>query len=88
MLADGNPARPRCINIVGLKRNDFKKNVINAINETFRLLYRSRVGLDNAVDILENKGLMLPELEYCLDFVRTSQSGRHGRGRELRRNAA
>ena len=82
MLCDGNPARPRCINIVGLKRNNFSKDVIRAIDETFRLLYRSRVGLDNAIEILQNKGMMLPELEYCLDFVRTSQSGRHGRGRE------
>ena len=82
MLCDGNPARPRCINIVGLKRNNFSKEVIQAIDEAFRLLYRSRVGLDNAIEILQNKGMMLPELEYCLDFVRTSQSGRHGRGRE------
>ena len=88
MLSDGNPARPRCINIVGLKRNDFQKDVISAINEAFRLLYRSRVGLDNAVEILSNKGLMMPELEYCLGFVRSSQAGRHGRGREIRRNAA
>ena len=88
MLSDGNPARPRCINIVGLKRNNFKKEVISSINEVFRLLYRSRVGLDNAIEILSNKNIMLPELEYCLDFVRTSQAGRHGRGREQRKNAA
>ncbi len=88
MLSDGNPARPRCINIVGLKRNNFKKDVVSAINEAFRLLYRSRVGLDNAIEILRNKEMMLPELEYCLDFVRTSQSGRHGRGREQRKSAA
>ena len=88
MLSDGNPARPRCINIVGLKRNNFKKEVITAINEAFRLLYRSRVGLANTIEILTNKNMMLPELQYCLDFVSTSQSGRHGRGRESRKNAA
>ena len=88
MLSDGNPARPRCINIVGLKRNNFKKEVVNAINEAFKLLYRSRVGLDNTIEILTNKNMMLPELEYCLDFIRTSQSGRHGRGRETRKKVA
>lgn len=82
MLSDGNPARPRCINIVGLKRNNFRKELIQAIDETFRLLYRARVGLDNAIEILKSKEMLLPELEYCLDFVRTSQTGRHGRGRE------
>lgn len=88
MLSDGNPARPRCINIVGLKRNNFKKNVIEAIDETYRLLYRSRVGLDNTIEILKSKGQLVPELEYCLEFVRNSQSGRHGRGREKRKTAA
>ena len=88
MLTDGNPARPRCINIVGLKRNSFQKETINAVNECFRLLYRSRVGLENAIEILTNKNMMLPEIEYCLDFVRTSQGGRHGRGREGGKKAA
>jgi len=88
MLADGNPARPRCINIVGLKRNNFDRQIIKAIDETFRLLYRSRVGLDNAVEILKSKDLLVDELQYCLDFIRSSQAGRHGRGREKRKNAA
>jgi UDP-N-acetylglucosamine acyltransferase len=88
MLSDGNPARPRCVNIVGLRRNNFDAPVINAINDAFRLLYRSRVGLNNAIEILTNKNLMCPELEYCLNFVRNSQAGRHGRGREKRKIAA
>ena len=88
MLADGNPARPRCINIVGLKRNNFDRSLIKAIDETFRLLYRSRVGLDNAIEILRSKGMLVDDLEYCLDFIRHSQAGRHGRGREKRKTAA
>lgn len=88
MLADGNPARPRCINIVGLKRNNFDRQAIKAIDETFRLLYRSRVGLDNAIEILRSKDLLIDELQYCLDFIRRSQAGRHGRGREKRKTAA
>lgn len=88
MLSDGNPARPRCVNTVGLRRNNFAKEIIDALNEAYRLLYRSRVGLANAIEILTNKNLMLPELQYCLEFVRVSQDGRHGRGRELRKRAA
>lgn len=88
MLADGNPARPRCINIVALKRNDFAPNVIEAIDEAYRLLYRARVGLDNAKQIMDTKGLMIPEIELLFDKVAVSQQGRHGRGRETRRKAA
>ncbi len=88
MLADGNPARPRCINIVALKRNNFQQNVIDAIDEAYRLLYRARVGLDNAREIMESKGLLIPDIELLFDKVSVSQKGRHGRGRELRRKAA
>ncbi len=88
MLADGNPARPRCVNIVALKRNDFSEDVVIALNETYKLLYRARVGLENTYQILENKNLLLPDVKDCLDFLAISQKGRHGRGREKRRNAA
>ena len=88
MLADGNPARPRCINIVALKRNDFEQHVIDAIDEAYRLLYRARVGLDNAREIMKSKGLLLPDIEHLFEKLSVSQSGRHGRGREKRRKAA
>ena len=34
MLVEGAPARPRCINIVALKRNDFPADVINALGRS------------------------------------------------------
>ena len=88
MLADGSPARPRCINIVALKRNNFGKEVVKALNEAFRLLYRARVGLKNVREIMVAKGELIPEIEHLLDVLAVSQSGRHGRGREQRRMAA
>ena len=88
MLADGSPARPRCVNIVGLRRNNFDKKVIDAINEAYRLMYRARVGLENCVEILASTGSLLPEVELLLDRIRVSQGGRHGRGREAGRKAA
>ncbi len=88
MLADGNPARPRCVNIVALKRNNFDRSVVEALNETYKLMYRKRVGLDNVQQILEGKGMLLDEVRECLEFLATSQAGRHGRGREKRRSAA
>ncbi len=88
MLADGNPARPRCINIVALKRNGFDKPVVAALNEAYKLLYRSRVGLENVRQIMTANEKLFPEIELLLDKVEVSQSGRHGRGREQRRTAA
>ncbi len=88
MLSDGNPARPKCVNIVALKRNDFDKKVIKNLNEAFRLLYRGRVGLDNAREVLKNNGAHCTDVARLLEFVTNSHEGRHGRARQPRRSAA
>ncbi len=88
MLADGNPARALCVNVVALKRKNIANPVIRALNEAFRLLYRSRVGLENAREILTKDELICEEVLEVLEFVEFSQNGRHGRGRDRRRGVA
>ena len=44
MLCEGAPARPRCINIVALKRHEFSAHVIDCLAEAHRLIYRAKVG--------------------------------------------
>ena len=88
MLADGNPARPRCVNIVALKRNNFPSSDIRFLTEAYRLLFRSRVGLENANEILRNKVGECDAIDHLLTCIKFQQEGRHGRGREKRRNAA
>lgn len=81
MLADGNPARCKCTNVVALKRNGFKRETIEAINEAFRLLFRGRVGTENARDVMRSKEHLMPEIENILSFLECSRLGLHGRGR-------
>lgn len=88
MLSEGSPARPRCINIVALKRNEFEPQVIDALAEAHRLLYRSKVGLDAAREVLRGNDRLLPQVNRLLAFIEGQQEGRHGRGRESRRAAA
>ena len=52
MLCEGAPARPRCINIVALKRHEFTTHVIDCLAEAHRLIYRAKVGVDPAREIL------------------------------------
>ena len=88
MLVEGYPARPRCINVVALKRNNFPQEVIDALAEAHRLLYRAKVGLDHAREILRANGAMGPEVLHLLNFVQEQHEGKHGRGRERTRRAA
>ena len=87
MLVDGHPARPRCINVVALKRHDFSAEVIHCLAEAHRLLYRAKVGLDHAREILRGNSQLLPQVNELLSFIQVQQEGRHGRSRERRRAA-
>jgi len=87
MLVEGSPARPRCINIVALKRNDFSRDAISALQEAHRLIYRAKVGLDHAREILRGNGRLIPQVNHLLSFIQGQQEGRHGRSREVRRAA-
>jgi UDP-N-acetylglucosamine acyltransferase len=88
MLAAGNPARSTCPNLVALKRRNFPTHVVRAISDAHRLLYRSRVGLAKAREILEQDGQLYPEVQHMLDFIQESNLGRNGRSRDRRRNVA
>lgn len=84
MLVEGTPARPRCLNMVALKRNDFPRDYIQALIEAHRLIYRAKVGLDHAREILRNNGHLVPPVNHLLNFIQEQQEGRHGRARERR----
>lgn len=87
MLVEGVPTRPRCVNVVALKRSDFPEDIIRALSEAHRLLYRAKVGLDHAREILRGNGMLVPTVNHLLNFVQNQHEGRHGRGRERRRAA-
>lgn len=87
MLCEGHPARPRCINIVALKRNNFSAQDIESLAEAHRLLYRSKVGLHAAQEVLRGKEQLSKPVLELLQFIEGQQDGRHGRGREARRAA-
>jgi UDP-N-acetylglucosamine acyltransferase len=87
MLVEGHPARPRCINVVALKRNEFSADAINSLAEAHRLLYRAKVGLDHAREILRGNDQLVPQVNELLGFIQSQQEGKHGRARERRRAA-
>lgn len=87
MLCEGMPARPRCVNVVALRRGGFASDVIAAVTEAHRLVYRAKVGLASAREILQSQGMLVPPVEELLNFLTHQHEGRHGRARERRRAA-
>jgi len=87
MLCEGLPARPRCVNVVALRRGGFTPDAIAALTEAHRLVHRAKVGLASAREILQKQGMLLPPVVELLDFLAHQHEGRHGRARERRRAA-
>src|SRR5438552_2500654 len=75
MIADGNPAKMRGINTVGMERHGFSEDVVRQIKEAFRLLYRSKLNLKPAMDEIRNSLSPLPEITQLLDFLSNSPRG-------------
>jgi UDP-N-acetylglucosamine acyltransferase len=87
MLCEGLPARPRCVNLVALRRGGFAAESIAAIVEAHRLLYRAKVGVTAAAEILGSQGMLQPDVLQLIEFLSRQREGRHGRAREGRRAA-
>lgn len=87
MLCEGMPARPRCVNVVALRRHGFDEKTIESLVEAHRLLYRAKVGLDAVREILESKGMIQPLVAGLLEGLARQKNGRHGRALDRRRVA-
>ena len=72
--ADGNPARARGLNIVGLKRAGYTREQMRALRDAFRKVYRSGVTNAQAVEELRQQEL-LPDAQKFVDFVAATKRG-------------
>jgi UDP-N-acetylglucosamine acyltransferase len=75
MMADGNPARTRTINKVGLERNGVPEPAQAALKQAYKILFRERLTIPNALAKIESSLPKLPELRRLADFVRASERG-------------
>jgi UDP-N-acetylglucosamine acyltransferase len=73
ILVSGHPARPRGINFEGLRRRNFEPEAIAAIKQAYRLLYKSRQRLAEALTAM--RALGSPDVDRLADFVAASPRG-------------
>lgn len=75
VMAQGNHATPFGINIEGLKRRSFSKVAIQAIRQTYKLLYRSHRSLEEVKPDIAEIALTSPEVQLFCDFFMRSARG-------------
>jgi len=75
MLADGNPAKTRTINKVGLDRNGVAEEAQTALKQAYKILFREGLTIPNALSRIETELPPLPEVRHLVAFARASERG-------------
>jgi UDP-N-acetylglucosamine acyltransferase len=75
LIADGNPAAIRGVNVVGLERRGFSPETIRTLKEAYRILYRSDLNTKQAIQELEKSFADSAEVRDLVTFVESSQRG-------------
>ncbi len=74
-MADGNPARTRTINKVGLERNGVSEETQMALKQAYKILFRGGLTNSNALSRIESELPPLPEVRHLVAFARVSERG-------------
>lgn len=63
------------LNIVGLRRRQFPRDIIENIHDAYRLIYNSNLTVQEAIEQIKFGIPMGKEVQYIVDFVSNSQRG-------------
>ena len=74
-IADGNPAQIRGVNQVGLSRAGFSHDVIAALKEAYRILYRGNLNVKQAVELILQGIPGVAEVAELCAFIESSKRG-------------
>ncbi len=75
VLVNGNPPKPKAINVTGLERRNFSKEAIQALRKAFAILYRKGLLLDDALNEMQELAASVPEVATMIASVKASQKG-------------
>ena len=71
----GNPALPRGLNTTGIKRLNLKKEVSDALKETYKILYLRNSKLNDAISEITQRFNKISEVQVLIDSISSSDRG-------------
>jgi UDP-N-acetylglucosamine acyltransferase len=74
-IAQGDRAKPVGINLVGLKRRGFPESSIRSIKQAYKIIFRSGLRLEEALEKIGKELVASPELSIFVEFIRASKRG-------------
>ncbi len=79
MLVSGNDEEVRDINAIGLRRLGITPQSRMALHKACKLLFKSQLGLTNAMEIVRREVTITPEVQVLLDYEERRTKGKNGR---------
>ncbi len=83
MIVGGDDGAVHDINAVGLRRIGITQPDRQALHKACKLLFKSQLGLRNAMEIVRREVAITPEVQYLLDFMERRYEGKNGRGDQI-----
>ncbi|MDT8419568.1 MAG: acyl-ACP--UDP-N-acetylglucosamine O-acyltransferase [Desulfuromonadales bacterium] len=74
-IVQGDRATTVGLNLIGLKRRGFSPEVLKAIKQAYRFVFRAGLPLEEALTKIENELAASSELTVFVDFIRKSERG-------------
>lgn len=75
VLAAGNTAEPHGLNLKGLKRRDFTPDAIEALRRAYKVVYKSGLRLEKALEEVAILAQQHQEVAQFADFIRETKRG-------------
>jgi len=74
-IASGNKAKLYGLNTIGLKRHGFEESVIKELKRAYRILFRSKFTLQEAVNKIKRELRQFKEIKHLLNFIEQNKRG-------------
>jgi UDP-N-acetylglucosamine acyltransferase len=63
------------VNKVGLERNQVSEEVQAVLRQAYKILFRERLTIPNALARIESEWPEVPEIRHLVQFIRSSERG-------------
>ena len=75
VIAQGDRAKTVGLNLIGLKRRGFSSETLSAVKKAYKLVFRSGLRLEEALQQIVDTVEQFPEVVVFTDFIRKSERG-------------
>jgi UDP-N-acetylglucosamine acyltransferase len=74
-MASDHRAKLYGLNIIGLKRRGFSEEAINALKKAYKILFRDKIPMAEALEKIRNELPQVTEIKHLVAFIEKNKRG-------------